>query len=253
MQELKITFCTYFESINEFRYESEIYSEYTLFCLKSGSFYYRVGSDIKKVLSDGEMVICPPGQAFWRKIIKEASLLMIKFTTTEEISFTSNSVKCFDFMRLNYDIKKLEECLFCTDMEKNPQYEHFCRDIIYLATDTVLRNMGVAQIQSYMQENYAENIKISFLAEKAGYSVAQFINVFKRYYHRTPKQYIAEIRLKKAKELLITTNKKSREIALLCGFNDELYFIRFFKKHTGISPTSFRKSIVASDDVAYFS
>lgn len=57
----------------------------------------------------------------------------------------------------------------------------------------------------------------------------------------TPKAYLSQIRLLEAKKLLITTNQLSREIANAIGFSDELYFIRFFKKHTGLTPKQFRK------------
>ena len=44
--------------------------------------------------------------------------------------------------------------------------------------------------------------------------------------------------------MLLTTDKLSREIAYILGFTDELYFIRFFKKHTGLTPRQFKENVL---------
>ena len=58
----------------------------------------------------------------------------------------------------------------------------------------------------------------------------------------TPSNYIALLRIQKAKEMLSNTELPIKEVAAACGFEDAYYFSNFFKKQFGISPTSFRRS-----------
>lgn len=55
-------------------------------------------------------------------------------------------------------------------------------------------------------------------------------------------KYLTDVRLEKAKELILSTDKKNFEIADLTGFSDANYFSYCFKKNVGISPSQFRES-----------
>ncbi|HCB95389.1 MAG: helix-turn-helix domain-containing protein [Monoglobaceae bacterium] len=239
--DIKVTFCTYFKKIDKFIYPSEIYDEYTAFCLKQGCFSYRIGNGEEKTIYRGEFVICPPGKPFFRKVIDSIELCMIKFVCNEFDVF-SNSIKVNDVLRYNYNLSKLEDCIFCGDMESQPIFSHYCRDIIYMLNESSFADRPFAEEKKYIENNYNKNISISELAKNSGYSVVHFINKFKSIYGCTPGQYLSDIRLRKAKELLACSYNTSKEVAFMCGFNDELYFIRFFKKHMGITPKEFRKN-----------
>lgn len=241
---INITFCTYFKDLSKFRYEHEVYDEYVAFCLGSGSFCYRIDSSPDKILSAGEIVICPPGKRFFRKSIEECCLCMIKFKSDEELSVSADAVKVGEGMRFEYDLMMLSECLFCGDMDNNPAFEHFCRDILFLAFQSNEKEDVFALAGRYIRENYRDAINVADMASKSGYSQVHFINRFKANYGMSPKQYALEVRLRKAKELLLTTDRSSKEIAYMCGFSDELYFLRFFKKRTGLTTSAFRKNTV---------
>ena len=66
---------------------------------------------------------------------------------------------------------------------------------------------------------------------------------FKRYLGVTFLDYLSELRIAKAKELLATTRKSMEEIANEVGLGSANYFGMFFKKAVGISPLKFRKLI----------
>lgn len=242
-KDFTIVFCTYFKSLEKFRYSCETYGEYTAFCLGSSSFSYKIGTSPEKVLHAGEMVVCPPNQPFQRKIISAADLLMFKFSPASPAFAAAGQPLRPERTRLVYDLEKLETCRFCTDPEGHPSYAHFCRDILYSVPKCDEDNSAFSDIARLLREEFESKISISSLAAEKGYSSAQFINIFKKSYGCSPKQYLMNVRTNRAKELLATTQRPVKEIAAMCGFGDELYFIKFFKKSVGMPPAQFRKYI----------
>lgn len=100
-----------------------------------------------------------------------------------------------------------------------------------------------AELEKIIEEinlHYADSMLVEELAKKYGASVEWFIKTFSDYTGFTPKQYISEIRLNHAKELLEFADYNISEIAQACGFENPLYFSRYFKKKYHISPSEYR-------------
>ena len=241
LSNIELTFCTYFKNIQRFVYKQETYEDCVAFCVKRGSFSYQIGEEKEEVVSEGEIVICPPKQPFYRTIIQPTELCMIKFKTAEPFQFSGKKIRVSNLLRFNDDLGKLESCLFCDRLVDEPMFSHYCMDILYLAMDSVGENSQISFAKNYIEQNYDKGIFIGELARQMGYSTPHLINKFKSYYGITPKAFISQVRILKAKELLLSTDKLSREIAYCLGFSDELYFIRFFKKYTGLTPKQFRE------------
>ena len=239
--DIELIFCTYFKRIEQFRYEYESYEECVAFCVKSGSFYYQIDDETEKIITEGEIVICPPNRRFGRRILEPAEICMIKFKFTDSFHILGKKIKISNVLRFYEDLRRLENCLFCHRLFEEPFFSHYCMDILYLAIYSMRDNNRISSVKKYIEQNYDKEIYICEVAKQTGYTTPYLINKFKLYYSVTPKAYLLQVRLLKAKELLITTDKLSREIANALGFSDELYFIRFFKKHTGLTPKQFRK------------
>lgn len=99
----------------------------------------------------------------------------------------------------------------------------------------------IKQAIGYIQENYRRPITIEELAERCNMSQGHFCRLFKQYTLKTPVQYVNNLRISKAIELLISGNRKILDIALDTGFNGLSYFIGVFKESVGVTPTKFRK------------
>lgn len=242
MRNIKLTFCTYFQNIEKFQFAAESYEETVAFCVRRGAFRYRIDEEKEETVCGGEVVFCPPNRRFFREIIEPTELCMIKFEASGEFAPIGAKVRISNLKRWDEDLSRLERCLFCRDLNSEAEWAHYCMDILYLAADSTRDRGRVAPARRYIEENYARDIKICELAREAGYSLAHFNNSFKELYGVTPKLYLSQIRIIRAKEMLLTTGKLSREVAFALGFADELYFIRFFKKHTGMTPRQFRES-----------
>ena len=94
---------------------------------------------------------------------------------------------------------------------------------------------------TYINEHFAENISIDYLARRAGLSESRFIRLFASITDDTPNLYLSKVRVNAAKVLLETTNKILSEIAIETGFYDQSQFCKTFKRLTGMTPAKHRK------------
>ncbi len=101
----------------------------------------------------------------------------------------------------------------------------------------------VAAQYGYINEHFSEPLSVDFLARRAGYSAVQFIARFRHFYGTSPKHYITVRRLHHAKLLLLISDLSAKRIADRCGFSDEFYFYKLFRRRFGMTPTAFRESI----------
>ena len=103
----------------------------------------------------------------------------------------------------------------------------------------------IYNVINYFDNHYTENININELVKnKLNVSHSWFIRKFKTATEMTPIEYINNLRIENAKALLENSTYNITEIANRVGFNDALYFSRYFKKKTGISPLKYRKTCV---------
>ena len=97
-------------------------------------------------------------------------------------------------------------------------------------------------IKKYINENISNtNISIEELASLSGYSYHYFRHIFQQQTGLSPKRYIINLRIEYAKNLLTNSPSSISYIAQYCGFSSSSQFDITFRKHTGISPTQYRK------------
>lgn len=99
----------------------------------------------------------------------------------------------------------------------------------------------VQQAKSYIEHHFMESeLSLNEVAAQVNLSPSHFSVVFSKEACQTFKEYLTEIRIKKAKELLRTTALRSADIAYQVGYSDPHYFSHVFRKVTGLSPNEFR-------------
>lgn len=109
------------------------------------------------------------------------------------------------------------------------------------AAEELDSNRAIEHVLDYMRTHYAEELTRESLAAIAGMSEWHFAHTFKRRVGKSPMDCLNEIRMGKAKEKLLLSNARIRDIAQEVGFRDEFYFSRKFKKTIGLSPVHFQK------------
>jgi len=100
----------------------------------------------------------------------------------------------------------------------------------------------VTRIKEYIDANYMKDLKLETIAKKFHFSTYYLSHVFKKETFFSPIEYIIQRRIGEAQRLLLSTNKTIKEVALDVGYNDANYFSLIFRKITGVSPSTFRKS-----------
>lgn len=96
-------------------------------------------------------------------------------------------------------------------------------------------------MMQYVHQNYSHDISLEDIASYAGISKSTVLNLFRRYLHITPINYLINYRLNEAALKLSKTEKKIITISEETGFNNVDYFCRLFKKHYHLTPTEYRK------------
>lgn len=100
----------------------------------------------------------------------------------------------------------------------------------------------VAAAVAYLDEHFAEALRIEQVAATVFLSPDHFTKVFAAVMGRTPSDYLRHVRLERAKCLLRTSNAPVSEIAEQCGFNESPYFVRAFRASMGITPHAYRRA-----------
>lgn len=100
------------------------------------------------------------------------------------------------------------------------------------------------KIIDYFNKHYQEKITLDVLANEFFVSKTTVMYNFKKHMNLSPMDYLLNVRLSKAKELLLSPQKISIEkMSELCGFSSANYFTECFKRKEGMPPTEFRKFI----------
>lgn len=99
------------------------------------------------------------------------------------------------------------------------------------------------KITQYIQNNYCSRLSLNDLADYFGYTASYINRIFKKELGLSPLQYITDLKIQRAKELLRSdTGMDIKEIAACIGYEDARYFSRVFKNETGMTPTAWINS-----------
>ncbi|WP_298975492.1 GlxA family transcriptional regulator [uncultured Roseobacter sp.] len=99
-----------------------------------------------------------------------------------------------------------------------------------------VRHPKLSKVIQMMEGNIEEPISPSILAKNVGMSTRQLERLFRRYLNRSPKRYYMELRLQKARNLLMQTDMSVINVALACGFASPSHFSKCYRSHYDTTP-----------------
>ena len=99
-----------------------------------------------------------------------------------------------------------------------------------------IRHPKLAQVIRMMETHIEDPISPAILAQDVGMSTRQLERLFRRYLSRSPKRYYMELRLQKARNLLMQTDMTVINVALACGFTSPSHFSKCYRSHYQTTP-----------------
>ncbi|MEO0911408.1 MAG: GlxA family transcriptional regulator [Pseudomonadota bacterium] len=99
-----------------------------------------------------------------------------------------------------------------------------------------VRHPKLSTVIQMMEGNIEEPVSPSVLAADVGMSTRQLERLFRRYLNRSPKRYYMELRLNRARNLLMQTDMSVINVALACGFASPSHFSKCYRAHFGTTP-----------------
>lgn len=221
--------------------EEKIYrrKSYALsFCIDGQITYTHNGS--KTVSDRNHAVILPKGQTYSLHGDKTGSFPVINFHCAETLCDTVVSIP---IQNPNAYIKDFEQLKALSFFEENrTKMMSIFYDMLYRLSSRGGENNIITPAIEYLERSYNDpNLTNAMLAKRCNISEVYFRKMFVKHYRTTPKQYIVNIRINKAKLLLAENSLKINAVAELCGFSNQYHFCRVFKERTGITPTEYIK------------
>lgn len=222
-----------------------------IYVINGSSEYHTQNGQVFSLLP-GSILFIPFGTPYsMRALTEEYSYIFIEF----QFSASAIPLKCEHFPRDNTNFETLFRQMLETDSKKTAISKIECISLLYRIYENILKQYLIpekssfkhAQIEraGYEIQKYFKNpdFSIQSVSAKLGMSETYFRRLFKSEYGLSPIQYLTQLRIAHAKNLLTYKNAKISEIAAASGFSDIYYFSRQFKKHTDLTPTEYKRYV----------
>ena len=238
--------------------KGRILNEYQLLYITKGRGFFSSKSSGKSIVKEGYMFLLFPGE--WHTYMPDMETgwneywiafngkIMERWVQNR---FFSKESPIFN-IGLNEEIISLYKRAILIAEAQEANYQRALSGIacnlismaIYLSSNKDFNKSDIVSKINNAKIAVHENIsKITpeALAEITCMSYSKFRKIFKEYTGFAPSQYIQEIRINMAKEMLTNTGKSIKEIAFELGYENKDYFFTVFKKISGTTPISYRK------------
>ncbi len=219
-----------------------------LLLLTSGAFSIKM-SNKEFEISKGEILYIPANVYIERKIISPISFHQFAFVTDHQFASALSEGK------LNVKKESLDAIVQILEASafSNLHSEIICHCIERIMCEHYLScskvSEGVSRFSNdiyetllYFNNNFDKKIDLKEIASKVGLSYTGFLWKFEKQVGTSPLKYLAHIRLRYAKQLLIEGDLLVSEISERCGYSNPYYFTNVFKEKFAITPTAFREA-----------
>lgn len=102
-------------------------------------------------------------------------------------------------------------------------------------------NFYMERAVTFIRNRYSSDIRVADIADYLCVDRSYLYKLFKNTLHMSPQEFLTEVRLLRAKELLSKTKLSVEQVALSCGYRDTLVFSKAFKRSTGTAPREYRR------------
>ncbi len=205
-------------------------------------------------VNEGELFVIPPRRAYrYESFGEHIYFLCVHFTGSEALSkLEEYDIPLFPkvcSLSPNNHLQKRFMSLFDAFAKKDSFFERelaILLERILIEASRAIKEKSNGTLLSksirFINEHYADQIKIPDLARMEGMCMTLYNKLFKRQMGVAPTKYIMNLRIQHAIELLDTSDIPINEIGTICGYNNFNFFSRIFKACVGKSPSEYRKN-----------
>ncbi len=170
-----------------------------------------------------------------REVGLDTDVVILSGYSDFQYARTAIRYDCSDYLIKPVDEEELLEIMRKIAQKHDPEEE--TGEEGYASENSIIHSM-----LAIMREEY-KTVSQQMLADEFHMSVSAVSNLFKKNTGRSYSDHLLEIRVEKAEQLLRTTNDSIEQIAEEVGYNDYFYFMKIFKKATGMSASKYRKNL----------
>ena len=214
--------------------------------ISKGSVYTEIDGN-EFLVTAGQSYLIPPGVPHSHRHNNTGDDgICIRFSIEEtEKTEISKVLTIPQYCAFSSDIEKLilTGNLYSTQAEFAAWLLRICDNRMEINENVATSQNAIApQVILYLKEYYNTRIKVEDISNALNISYRTLSRKFKTETGITILDKLTQIRLKKAKQLLISTKLSMYDIAIQSGYENEFYFSKAFKKHENMSPSSYRKN-----------
>ncbi|TAL06490.1 MAG: helix-turn-helix domain-containing protein [Verrucomicrobia bacterium] len=194
-----------------------------------------IGEELLGFLQTGQVMLNKPSRAQFSKVVKQLVDWGWKV-----------------------DLRRLEESYFQTRVLTPKEYESvlrlltiFAQHLALVSNQLLVRSANseppaITKAKQFIQEHQADEISLADVAKAVNTSTFYFCKMFKKATGINFTEYLARVRVEKARNLLLNPNLRISEVAFAAGFQSLSHFNRVFRRIAGESPTRYREKLPAS-------
>lgn len=208
------------------------------FC-SSGRIIYELDNETT-VSDNGCAVFLPKGQSYSISRITDGLFPVINFQSSD---LDCKRIVSFPIENPIFYMHSFEKIKALSLVEENrAKVMSIFYDMLYQLSKENTDKSTISPAIAYLSEHYSNpNITNAFLADKCNISEVYFRKLFNKTYRTSPKQYLIDIRINRARQLLAEGHLKSGAVAEECGFSNPYHFCRLFKEKTGMTPIQYQQ------------
>lgn len=206
------------------------------FCFDGQITYTHNGN---KFISDkNHAILLPQNETYTIYGDKDGTFPVINFTCNDKICDTIISIPIPSAERYIKDFEKIQSLYLFEG--NHAEIMSIFYHMLHRLSSQNSPNAVILPAIKYLEKKYSDPyLTNTELAKQCSISEVYFRRIFKEYNKISPRQFLIDIRINKAKQLLREGNLKICAIATSCGFSNQYHFCRIFKEKTGITPTKY--------------
>ncbi|MBV5283604.1 MAG: AraC family transcriptional regulator [Paludibacter sp.] len=231
--------------------------EFKLIYITNGVGYVRFENGSEIEISNGKILLINPHQKYSYYHLRDTEWkeYFMRFETDVSFNLLLHKLfpKDYSIIDIGFNEEMVRMFQRATDVVQHKLKSshvylsgmlfHILGLIILESNNKTLKKKDLQKIEQakiIMNENVFMDISLQDVVKKLNLSYAQFRKNFKKYTGKTPGVYFGDLRLNKAKQLLLETSYSIKEIAFLLKFSSKEHFATKFRRTTGLSPKDFR-------------